>query len=196
MPNQQLQCPFCPKTLSRGTGLASHIRGAHPKQYAGWTRSRKGGKKAGVSSSASKPSELTGGFHGIVVRLEQQRDAIDRALSALRDVEDAAAPSAPAAPVSAGPVEQRPAKKKRKGRLSPEGRARLIAALKKRWAAKKAAEAAPVPTPAKAVRREVRITPEGRQKLAEAMRRRWAVKRAASAVKKTARKRRTAKKAA
>jgi hypothetical protein len=140
MPNQQLQCPFCPKTSSRGTGLASHVRGAHPKQYAGWTKNRRGGKKTGVSSSASKPSELTGGFHGIVARLEQQRDAIDRALSALRDVEGTAAPSAPAAAVSERPVEQRPAKKKRKRRLSPEGRARLVAAVKKRWAAKKAAE--------------------------------------------------------
>ena len=145
MPNQQLQCPFCPKTSSRGTGLASHIRGAHPKQYAGWTRSRKGGKKAGVSSSASKPSELTGGFHGIVARLEQQRDAIDRALSALRQVEGTAAPSAPAAAVLERPLQERPAKKKRKGRLSPDGRARLIAALKRRWAAKKAAESKAAP---------------------------------------------------
>jgi hypothetical protein len=75
--------------------------------------------------------------------------------------------------------------------MSPEGKQRLIAALKRRWAArkraaKKAAVAglvatAPGPTPAK---RKGGMTPEGRRRLAEALKRRWAVKRAASAVKK------------
>ncbi|HWD99400.1 MAG TPA: hypothetical protein VG345_10195 [Bryobacteraceae bacterium] len=47
-----------------------------------------------------------------------------------------------------------------------------------------------------AVKRKGGMTPEGRRRLAEAMKRRWAVKRAASQVKKTARKRAPAKKAA
>jgi hypothetical protein len=38
MPYQELKCPFCPKTSSRGTGLASHIRFAHPKQYRKWAK--------------------------------------------------------------------------------------------------------------------------------------------------------------
>src|SRR5580704_18132445 len=41
MPKQDLQCPFCPKTSSRGTGLASHIRGLHPRQYSKWKKDRK-----------------------------------------------------------------------------------------------------------------------------------------------------------
>ena len=57
----------------------------------------------------------------------------------------AAAPAPVAAPKAAAPVATKPAKpakaakpaKKAKRTLSPEGRARIVAALKKRWAAKK-----------------------------------------------------------
>ena len=87
MANQELQCPFCPKTSSRGTGLASHIRGAHPTKYSGWSRSRKGGQKTEVSNPSSKSVEMAGGLKGIITRLEQQKSAIERALSALREVE-------------------------------------------------------------------------------------------------------------
>ena len=136
MPNQELQCPFCPKTSSRGTGLASHIRGAHPKQYAGWSRDRKRGGKTGAVHSSSKATEAAGGLQDVIARLESQRASIERALSALREVDGLSTAPAAAAP---GP----PVKAKRKGRLSPDGRARLVAALKKRWAAKKAQAASP-----------------------------------------------------
>jgi hypothetical protein len=73
--------------------------------------------------------------------------------------------------------------------MSEEGKKRLIAALKARWAAKKAAANAPVvsepaPTAETSAPSKPRFTAEGRKKLADAMKRRWAVKRAASAVKK------------
>jgi hypothetical protein len=73
--------------------------------------------------------------------------------------------------------------------MSPEGKSRLIAALKARWAAKKAAANAPVvsgpaPTAKTPVSPKRTFTAEGRKRLADAMKRRWAVKRAASAVKK------------
>jgi hypothetical protein len=124
---------------------------------------------------------MSEGFASIIQQLERKKTAIERALAALRDIEGTAPPAnVPAA---------------RKGGMTPAGRRRISAALKKRWAAKKAAEAAPAAIPAKAARRKVNLTPEGRERLADAMRRRWAVKRAASAVKKTARKQR-AKKAA
>jgi hypothetical protein len=71
----------------------------------------------------------------VIARLEAQYAAIERALSALREVDGIAAPPAASAAAAPGP----PVKAKRKGRLSPEGRARLVAALKKRWAAKKRA---------------------------------------------------------
>jgi hypothetical protein len=82
----------------------------------------------------------------VIAQLELQRAAIERALSALREVEGIAAQ-----PVAAAPAARRgrPPKASREGRLSPEGRARLIAALKTRWAAKKAAAAATTNPPVK-----------------------------------------------
>jgi hypothetical protein len=69
--------------------------------------------------------------------------------------------------------------------MSPEGKARLVAALKKRWAAKKAAQETPAAkaSPVKASRKGG-MTAEGRKRLAEAMKRRWAVKRTAAQAKK------------
>jgi len=117
-------------------------------------------------------------LNGIMRQLERQKKAIERALAALRDLEGTPAPAA------------------RKGGITPAGRRRLSAALRKRWAAKKAAEGVAATSPKNAAPRKVRLTPEGRKRLAEAMKRRWAVKRAASTVKKTVRKQRAAKKAA
>ncbi len=133
MAQQQLQCPFCPKTSSRGTGLASHIRGTHPAQYGSWQKSR--GKTP--TATASKPAARTqasagtsggSGLKDVIEKLEQQHSAIVRALAALRGMEG----SVPESPVAAAPA------RKKRG-MTPEGRQRLIAALKRRWAAKKKA---------------------------------------------------------
>src|ERR1700722_3040339 len=83
MPKQDLQCPFCPKTSSRGTGLASHIRGSHPRQYSKWKKDRKPLQNNGSGNSPSKGAEMAGGLNDIIARLEEQRSAIERALSAL-----------------------------------------------------------------------------------------------------------------
>ncbi len=125
---------------------------------------------------------MADGLSYVSWQLELRKAAIERALEALRSLEG-------------GAPEQEPGR--RAGGMSPEGKQRLIAALKRRWAvrrraAKKAAVAgllatAPAPTPAKP--KGGGVTPEGRRRLAEAMKRRWAVKRAASAVKKAGRKR-------
>jgi hypothetical protein len=128
------------------------------------------------------------GFTSIITELERQKTAIDKALAALRDIEGIEA-TAFESPV-AEPASSEPAT--RKGGMSPEGRKRLIAALKRRWAPKKAAASAPVvsapaASPHNSASRKVRLTEEGRKRLAEAMKRRWAVKRAASAVKKVGR---------
>jgi hypothetical protein len=130
------------------------------------------------------------GLDDIVAQLEQQAAAIERALAALREVEGTPAP-ATAAKSSAGPT-------KRTGGMTPAGRKRLSAALRKRWAAKREAQGTSTSSvaPRKAAARKVRITPEGRKRLADAMKRRWAVKRAASAVKSSGTKKRAAKKAA
>jgi hypothetical protein len=131
---------------------------------------------------------MADGLTSIITQLERQKTGIERALAALRTVEGIEAP-ATAAPASSAPAA-------RKGGMTPAGRRRLSAALKKRWAAKKAAAAVAVETPPDPAPRKVRFTAEGRQRLAEAMRRRWAVKRAASAVKKVGRKKRAVTKAA
>jgi len=132
------------------------------------------------------------GFDSIIAQLEQQKAAIDKALAALRDVNGTGAPAETEA------ASETPAT--RKSGMSPEGKQRLVAALKKRWAAKKraakkaAAASAPAETGSSAIEetpapRKANFTPEGRKRLADAMKRRWAVKRAGSAVKKrTARK--------
>jgi len=138
MAQQDLQCPFCPKVSTRGTGLASHVRGAHPRQYASWKKARKSGASVGVSAPAPARVSATGsGFGEVVQMLEQQKIAIESALAALRGIGAVAAPSAPSAPAAAEPVKR--GRKKRKGGMTPEGKARLIAALKRRWAERKAA---------------------------------------------------------
>jgi hypothetical protein len=78
---------------------------------------------------------MAAGIKEIITQLEQQRDAIERALSALRDVDESSSAGASSPAASRGKA----ARKKRKGGMSPEGKERLIAALKARWAARKAA---------------------------------------------------------
>ena len=75
----------------------------------------------------------------IISDLEQQRSAIERAIAALREIGGASAPQPRKVGRPAGSG-KRVAKKTR--RLSPEGRRRIIEALKKRWAEKKAADKA------------------------------------------------------
>jgi len=100
----------------------------------------------------------------VISQLETQRSAIDRALSALREV---AGKSAQAEVISPGPDGQ-----PRKRRLSPEGRRRIIEATKKRWAAKRA-KGAGTSKHTMAPRRGT-MSPAGRKRLALAMKKRWA----------------------
>ena len=70
----------------------------------------------------------------IIVELEQQKEAIERALAALREV---------AAPAQTGTATKKrrgrpPAKKE--SRMSEEGRQKLRDSMKQRWAAKRAAK--------------------------------------------------------
>jgi hypothetical protein len=122
----------------------------------------------------------------IIAELEHQKAAIERAITALREI---------AGPTQGGAISPATGEGKTtapKRHMSPEGRKRIIEATKRRWAAKKAAELAgagveskaaakPVPVNGQALARKGHISPEGRKKLAAAMKRRWAVKRAAEA---------------
>lgn len=118
---------------------------------------------------------MTNGFDEVIEKLEEQRTAIERALAALREVGGAVRRGA-AAPA------RRTAPAKRKGGMTPEGRRRLSEALKRRWAAKRAASQVKAKAKATAkAKRKGGMTPEGRRKLSEALKKRWAVKRAAKA---------------
>jgi uncharacterized membrane protein len=104
-------------------------------------------------------NHMASGYSSIITQLEQQKAAIERALTALHSLDGNSPEQAPHAST--------PAQNRRS-----EGQ-------RKRWAAKKAVAAAPA-TPAP---RKVRFSPEGRKRLAEAMRRRWAAKRTAAQAK-------------
>ena len=111
---------------------------------------------------------MAGTLNDVIKRLEQQRAAIDKALSALHDIEGAGLDGAVAPAV-------RGRRAKRKGGMTPEGRRRLSEALKARWAAKKAGSRA-----ASKTKRKGGITAAGRKKLSEALKARWAAKKAAA----------------
>ena len=68
-------------------------------------------------------------FRDVIIRLERQKASIDRALAALREVEDTD---------EVTPKTQ--TKPKGKHKISDEGRKRMAEAQQKRWAAKRAAE--------------------------------------------------------
>jgi hypothetical protein len=104
----------------------------------------------------------------VISELERQKDAIDRALVALRTV----IVSAPKQRVSDNPA----AVSHTKRRLSAEGRRNIIAAVKKRWAEKRAGQDSAMPkktAPAKKTKRRV-LSAEARKKMADAAKKRWA----------------------
>jgi L-2-hydroxyglutarate oxidase LhgO len=95
----------------------------------------------------------------VISKLEKQRSAIDRAISALREITGS--------PTTGPDVVESKTKKRR---LSPEGRKRIIEATKRRWAAKRTAQTAAVP----ARSRRGKLSDAGRKRLALAMKKRWA----------------------
>lgn len=70
----------------------------------------------------------------IISQLEQQRDAIERAISALRDINPAQAAAVQAVDRA------QPAERGSRGHITPEGRRKLAEAMKRRWAAKRTAQ--------------------------------------------------------
>lgn len=79
-------------------------------------------------------------LNDIISRLEKQKQAIEKALSALLEVGGATA----AAAAPAGPAKRaytRRAAVKKRGGISEEGRLRLAEAMKRRWALKRAGSA-------------------------------------------------------
>ena len=74
------------------------------------------------------------GLNDIIARLEVQKSAIERALSALREIEGSGVQSREEKPPA-----PRKVRTKRKRRITPEGRKRLAEAMKRRWAVKRTA---------------------------------------------------------
>ena len=67
-----------------------------------------------------------------MARLEEQKSAIERALSALREIEGSGVQSREEKPPA-----PRKVRTKRKRRITPEGREHLAEAMKRRWAVKR-----------------------------------------------------------
>lgn len=79
------------------------------------------------------------------------------------------------APASVAAAAAKPGRRKRRRGLSAEGRARIAAAQKARWAKLKgAAPAAPAAMPAVKRRKKRHLSPEARARIVAAVKRRWA----------------------
>ena len=92
-------------------------------------------------------------------------------------------------PVAVTPTKTVKAPKAKKRTMSAEGRARISAATKARWAARRTGKAAKVVVAPKAgkpakVKKKSGLTPEGRAKLAANMKARWAARKAGKPAKK------------
>jgi hypothetical protein len=103
----------------------------------------------------------------VISQLEKQRSAIERALSALREITGS--------PAIGADGRRRTQSKTKKRQLSPEGRRRIIAATKRRWAAERRGQAgAPKKAAGASLSRRGKLSDEGRKRLALAMKKRWA----------------------
>ena len=104
--------------------------------------------------------------------------ALEKELAAILHGKSASAAPAAKAP-SASP-------RRKKGKMSAEGRARIVAAQKARWAKIKSGAKAPVAVKAPA-RKKRTMSPEVKAKLAAAMKARWAAAKAGKGPAPTAR---------
>jgi hypothetical protein len=83
---------------------------------------------------STNPGTTLRDIQDIISELEQQRAAIERALTALREVSKPGVQRETAAPGRKRPGPQ----PKKQSRMTEEGRRRLAESMKKRWAAKRA----------------------------------------------------------
>jgi len=80
------------------------------------------------------------GISQIVASLEKQKQSIEKALAALRELDGTPA-GMPRRGRPRGSAAAPAAKQSRRGRISPEGRRRLAEAMRRRWAVKRAGSA-------------------------------------------------------
>ena len=144
-------------------------------------------------ASYEENHQMTDGLASIITTLERQKAAIERALSALREVD-----GIPTLGTRASASIAKPEPSERKGKKrSAAVRKRMQEAQRARWAKIKGGsepEPEPVPEAPKAKRK---ISPEGMKRIIAATKKRWALKRAEgkAATKKTKAKKAGRKKA-
>jgi hypothetical protein len=121
---------------------------------------------------------MTDGVTGIIMQLEQQRTAIDRALVALRQVEGIGAPT-PATPASTG-TPATPEGSGRKGKKrSAATRRRMAEAQRRRYAALRDGSEPPAPAAPEAPKPKRQISAAGMKRIIAATKKRWRLQRAA-----------------
>jgi hypothetical protein len=113
---------------------------------------------------------MTDSFTALIAQLERQKAAIERALTALQDVDT------PATAAHSGPAAAPQAPRHRR-RFSPAARRKMALAQKARWAKIKGEIEPPVPKPSKPKRR---ISAEGIKRIIAATKKRWRLQRAAA----------------
>ncbi len=110
----------------------------------------------------------------IIAELKSEQDRIARAINALLEGVGLTGPTRPSGRKGAAP--------KRPGGITPAGRKRLAAAMKARWAARRAKSArasnkATAAAKAAAPKKRSGLTAAGRKRLSEMMKKRWAERR-------------------
>ena len=55
--SQKLQCPFCSIVSTRGTGLSSHVRTQHPREYGKWNKNPNRLLEAAAAASPQKEAK-------------------------------------------------------------------------------------------------------------------------------------------
>jgi hypothetical protein len=130
----------------------------------------------GHSPTHTKENPLTS-ITSIIEQLEHQRNAIDKALAALREVGGISTP-ATAAPVKRATTPEAPVVKRKKFSLA--ARRRMALAQKARYAKLKGDNEPPSPVTTEPPKKR-KISPEGLKRIIAATKKRWRLKRAAEA---------------
>jgi integrase len=117
------------------------------------------------------------GLSGIIDQLERQKTAIERALTALRQIEGIAAP-ATAAAVKLPATAEAPTRKRRK--FSAASRRKMALAQKARWAKIKGEIEPPSPRTPEPPKPKRRISAEGMKRIIAATKKRWRLQKAAA----------------
>ncbi len=121
------------------------------------------------------------GVSEILATIDHEIAQLQQARALLSGVAAPAAKRKPGRPrknaVEVIPAASKPAKRKKR-KLSPEGRKRIAEAVKKRWAAQKAVSKKAVAAPKKTAKKKRNLSPEGRKRIADAAKKRWAAQKA------------------